>query len=55
MVGDSAVDVSAARAAGLTVAVVDWGYGQDGTRHLQADYRVSDAAGLLSMSVVMTR
>ena len=37
MVGDSAVDVAAARAAGLPVIAVAWGYARDPAEELQAD------------------
>lgn len=40
-VGDSAVDLEAARSAGIPVALVDWGYSQQPIRELGADAVVS--------------
>lgn len=50
VVGDSAIDVAAARAAGLPVIVVDWGYAQGSAAALQADAvaeRFSQVPGLV--------
>jgi phosphoglycolate phosphatase len=46
MVGDSAADVGAARAAGIPVVLVPHGYGARDIRELGADRIVADAAEL---------
>jgi len=46
MIGDSAVDVNTARAAGVTVGVVPWGYRPVPVEDLGADFILRDLAGL---------
>ncbi len=46
MVGDSAVDVGAARAAGVAVAVVPWGYRYQPVEDLGADFILHDLGKL---------
>jgi len=49
MIGDSAVDVNAARAAGVDVCVVPWGYRPVPAEELGADFILDDLAGLPGM------
>lgn len=49
MIGDSVHDVHAARAAGVTVAVVPWGYRSAPVDELGADFVLHDLAGLPGM------
>lgn len=49
MVGDSEVDLRAGRAAGLPVALVDWGYAHDPIEELGADVVIRTAQGLFSL------
>ncbi len=49
MIGDSAADVGVARAGGIPVVLLPWGYTQNGIAELQADYEVQDAVGLLAL------
>ena len=49
MIGDSAVDVNAARAAGVGVCVVPWGYRPVPAEDLGADFVLSDLARLPGM------
>jgi len=42
MIGDSAVDVNAARAAGVNIAVVPWGYSATPVEGLGADFVIHD-------------
>lgn len=51
MVGDSLPDVSAARAAGMKVVVVDSGYGEVAARDLGADTVLDSHAGLIGLSL----
>jgi len=46
MIGDSAVDVNTARAAGVTVGVVPWGYSRAAVVNLGADFLIHDLANL---------
>lgn len=46
MIGDSAVDVTTARAAGVTVGVVPWGYSSGPVADLGADFVLRDLADL---------
>ena len=49
MIGDSAVDVNAARAAGVGVCVVPWGYRPVPAEELGADFVLHDLAALPGM------
>jgi len=49
MIGDSVHDVHAARAAGVTVGVVPWGYRSTPVEELGADFVLHDLAGLPGM------
>ena len=49
MIGDSVHDVHAARAAGVTVGVVPWGYRSAPVEELGADFVLRDLAGLTGM------
>jgi len=49
MIGDSVHDVQAARAAGVTVGVVPWGYRTAPVETLGADFVLHDPAGLPGM------
>jgi phosphoglycolate phosphatase len=49
MIGDSAADVGVARAAGVAVAVLPWGYTPTGAADLGADVVIEDAAALLQV------
>jgi len=49
MIGDSVHDVHAARAAGVTVGVVPWGYRSAPVEELGADFILHDAAALPGM------
>lgn len=49
MIGDSAVDVNAARAAGVGVCVVPWGYRRVPAEELGADFVLHDLAALAGM------
>ena len=49
MIGDSVHDVRAARAAGVTVGVVPWGYRAAPVETLGADFVLHDPAGLPAM------
>jgi len=49
MIGDSVHDVHAARAAGVTIGVVPWGYRSAPVEELGADFVVSDLAVLTGM------
>jgi len=46
MIGDSVHDVHAARAAGVTIGVVPWGYRSTPVEELGADFVIHDIAGL---------
>jgi phosphoglycolate phosphatase len=46
MIGDSAIDVGAARAAGVYVGVVPWGYRSSPVEDLGADFIIHDLANL---------
>lgn len=50
MIGDSSVDVEAARAAGVTVAVVPWGYRSQPIESLGADFILEDLTELPLMA-----
>jgi len=54
MIGDSAVDVDAARAAGVTVAVVPWGYRTQAVEDLGADFVLHDLKTLPSLFDTVT-
>jgi phosphoglycolate phosphatase len=54
MVGDSAADVGAARAAGIPVVLVPHGYGSRDVRELDADAIVADARELRAAIVALT-
>lgn len=49
MIGDSAVDVAAARAAGAATGVVPWGYARQPADQLGADFILSDPLELPAM------
>jgi phosphoglycolate phosphatase len=49
MIGDSSVDVAAARATGVAVAVVPWGYRTQSVESLAADYIFEDLSELLKV------
>ena len=49
MIGDSVHDVHAARAAGVTIGVVPWGYRSAPVEELGADFVLHDLAGLPGM------
>lgn len=49
MVGDSAADVGAAKAGGVDIAVVSWGYSQSPAAELGGDYLVNSASELLHL------
>jgi len=49
MVGDSAADVNVARAVGISVAVLPWGYSATPAESLGADYLVADAVALKAL------
>ena len=46
MIGDSVHDVHAARAAGVTIGVVPWGYRSAPVEELGADFVLHDLSGL---------
>ena len=49
MIGDSVHDVHAARAAGVTIGVVPWGYRSAPVEELGADFVLEDLSGLAGM------
>jgi phosphoglycolate phosphatase len=49
MIGDSVHDVHAARAAGVTIGVVPWGYRSAPVKDLGADFILRDTTALLAM------
>ena len=49
MIGDSIVDVAAARATGVAVGVVPWGYRSQSVESLAADYIFEDLSELLKV------
>jgi phosphoglycolate phosphatase len=58
MIGDSAIDVGAARAAGVYVGVVPWGYRSSPVEDLGADFIIHDLADLpdlISKGVLATQ
>lgn len=49
MVGDSEADIGAAKASGVDIAVVPWGYSRTPADELGGDYLITDTAELLSI------
>ena len=49
MIGDSIHDVHAARAAGVIIGVVPWGYRSAPVEQLGADFVLRDLAGLAGL------
>ena len=49
MIGDSVHDVHAARAAGVTIGVVPWGYRSAPVEDLGADFVLHDLTGLAGL------
>ena len=49
MIGDSAADVGVARALGIPVILLPWGYTQNGITELGADYEVENADSLMAL------